>query len=155
MSHEATLISTLAIGFALALVCGYVAARVRAEEKAAARRTFTPEELVERFPLFAGLTHKQREVLLLHFKPRTAMPGERVFRTGDAADGVYFISQGEVFGEMARKYPDIRAELVDLAEQRAGTDRQAHAEGLHHGWHGAEKAVHRPLDDVEPVGMEG
>jgi CPA2 family monovalent cation:H+ antiporter-2 len=63
------------------------------------------------------LTLDQREVLLLHFKPRTAEPGERLFRAGDAADGVYFISKGavvvtvagrqiklgagEVFGEMA------------------------------------------------------
>ena len=72
------------------------AARVQAEQKAAAHKTFTPQELAERFPLFAGLTPEQREVLLLHFVPRTAEPGERIIRTGDAADGVYFISQGEV-----------------------------------------------------------
>jgi CPA2 family monovalent cation:H+ antiporter-2 len=93
------------------------AARVQAERKASAHKTFTPQELAERFPLFAGLTLEQREVLLLHFKPRTAEPGERLFRAGDAADGVYFISKGavevsvagrqltlgagEVFGEMA------------------------------------------------------
>jgi CPA2 family monovalent cation:H+ antiporter-2 len=93
------------------------AARAQAARKAAARKTFTPQELAERFPLFAGLTLDQREVLLLHFKPRTAEPGERLFRAGDAADGVYFISKGavvvavagrriklgagEVFGEMA------------------------------------------------------
>jgi CPA2 family monovalent cation:H+ antiporter-2 len=72
------------------------AAREQAERKAAAHRTFTPQELADRFPLFAGLTLEQREVLLLHFKPRTAEPGERIFRAGDAADGVYFISKGEV-----------------------------------------------------------
>ena len=72
------------------------AARVQAEQKAAAHKTFTPQELAERFPLFAGLTPEQREVLLLHFVPRTAEPGERIIRRGDAADGVYFISQGEV-----------------------------------------------------------
>ncbi|HEY7493553.1 MAG TPA: cation:proton antiporter [Candidatus Tectomicrobia bacterium] len=72
------------------------AARVQAERKAAAHKTFTPQELAERFPLFAGLTLEQREVLLLHFKPRTAEPGERIFRAGDEADGVYFISKGEV-----------------------------------------------------------
>ncbi|HEY7491307.1 MAG TPA: cation:proton antiporter [Candidatus Tectomicrobia bacterium] len=93
------------------------AARQQAERKAAAHKTFTPQELAERFPLFAGLTLEQREVLLLHFKPRTAEPGERIFRAGDAADGVYFISKGavevavagrqiklgagDVFGEMA------------------------------------------------------
>ena len=72
------------------------AARVQAEQKAAAHKTFTPQELAERFPLFAGLTPEQREVLLLHFVPRTAEPGERIIRRGDPADGVYFISQGEV-----------------------------------------------------------
>ena len=72
------------------------AARAQAERKAAAHKTFTPQELADRFPLFAGLTLEQREVLLLHFKPRMAEPGERIFRAGDEADGVYFISKGEV-----------------------------------------------------------
>ena len=72
------------------------AARQQAERKAAAHKTFTPEELADRFPLFAGLTLEQREVLLLHFKPRTAVPGERIFRAGDEGDGVYFISKGAV-----------------------------------------------------------
>lgn len=72
------------------------AAREEAERKAAAHKIFTPQELAECFPLFAGLTQEQREVLLLHFEPRTAEPGERIFRAGDEADGVYFISKGEV-----------------------------------------------------------
>jgi monovalent cation:H+ antiporter-2, CPA2 family len=71
-------------------------ARLRAEAKAAARMTFTPEELAERFPLFTGLTPEQREVLVLHFKLITAQPGERIIRAGEAADAVYFISEGEV-----------------------------------------------------------
>jgi CPA2 family monovalent cation:H+ antiporter-2 len=72
------------------------AAREETEQKAAAHKTFTPQELADRFPLFSGLTLEQREVLLLHFEPRTAEPGERIFRAGDEADGVYFISKGEV-----------------------------------------------------------
>jgi CPA2 family monovalent cation:H+ antiporter-2 len=72
------------------------AAREQAEQKAAAHKTFTPEELLARFPLFAGLTPEQREVLILHFRPQTAEPGERVIRGGDKADLVYFISSGEV-----------------------------------------------------------
>jgi CPA2 family monovalent cation:H+ antiporter-2 len=72
------------------------AARQYAEEKSAAHKTFTPQELVDRFPLFAGLTPEQREVLVLHFEPRDAQPGERIIRKGDAADAVYFISSGEV-----------------------------------------------------------
>jgi CPA2 family monovalent cation:H+ antiporter-2 len=66
------------------------------EQRSEAHRTFTPEELAERFPLFAGLTPEQREVLILHFQPRTAMPGERVIRAGDLADALYLVSSGEV-----------------------------------------------------------
>lgn len=71
-------------------------ARLAAEKKAAEHKTFTPEELVARFPLFAGLTQEQRELLLLHLEIRRADPGERIIRKGDAADVVYFISEGEV-----------------------------------------------------------
>jgi K+:H+ antiporter len=71
-------------------------ARRREAAKAAANKTFTPEELVDRFPLFAGLTSEQREVLLLHFETRTAEPGERIIRAGEKADSVYFVSEGEV-----------------------------------------------------------
>ena len=71
-------------------------ARRNQETKAAASKTFTPEELVDRFPLFAGLTPEQREVLVFHFSPRTARPGERIIRAGDKADSVYFISAGQV-----------------------------------------------------------
>ena len=70
-------------------------ARTAAAKKAEAQRTFTPEELVERFPLFSTLTAEQRELLLIHFEPETAEPGKRVIRAGDEADKVYFISSGE------------------------------------------------------------
>lgn len=79
------------------------AARISAEAKSAAHRTFTPEELVKRFPLFSGLTDEQREVLVLHFEPRTAEPGERLIRKGDAADAVFFISSGEVEVQVGRR----------------------------------------------------
>ena len=67
-----------------------------AAEKAAKHQIFSPDELVRQFPLFAGLPSHQREVLLLHFESHTAKPGERVIRTGDHADAVYFICSGEV-----------------------------------------------------------
>lgn len=70
--------------------------REEAAQEAAARRTFTPEELAARFPLFASLTPEQREVLVLHFQPHTAEPGERIIRAGDQADALYLISKGEV-----------------------------------------------------------
>ena len=72
------------------------AAREKAEQKMAAHKTFSPEELVSRFPMFAGLTPEQRDVLVLHFHPHTAQPGEQIIRAGDRADAVYFISSGHV-----------------------------------------------------------
>ncbi|EIQ00932.1 Kef-type K+ transport system, predicted NAD-binding component [Opitutaceae bacterium TAV1] len=72
------------------------AAREQMEKRLAAHKTFTPEELAERFPLFSSLTPEQREVLVLHFHPATAQPGQRLIRVGDEADAAYFISSGEV-----------------------------------------------------------
>ncbi|MEO5960565.1 MAG: cation:proton antiporter [Opitutaceae bacterium] len=72
------------------------ATRLRLEQKAAEHKIFTPQELVDRFPLFAGLTAEQREVLVLHFHPVKAQPGDRLIRKGDKADAVYFISAGSV-----------------------------------------------------------
>jgi monovalent cation:H+ antiporter-2, CPA2 family len=72
------------------------AARMALEAKAAAHKSYSPDELAERFPLFAGLTREQRETVALHFQPRSAQPGERLIRVGDKADVVYFISSGEV-----------------------------------------------------------
>jgi CPA2 family monovalent cation:H+ antiporter-2 len=72
------------------------AAREAAEQHAAAKKTFTPEELAEAFPLFAGLTAEQREVLILHFQPHTVEPGERIIRAGEPADALYLIAEGEV-----------------------------------------------------------
>ena len=72
------------------------AARLRAEERVAAHRFLSPEELAERFPVFRDLSQDQRELLLLYFKPRSVQPGERIIRTGDVADAVYFVQSGEV-----------------------------------------------------------
>ncbi|MBX3731033.1 MAG: cation:proton antiporter [Verrucomicrobiae bacterium] len=72
------------------------AARLRAEERVAAHRFLSPEELAERFPVFRDLSQDQRELLLLYFRPRSVQPGERIIRTGDVADAVYFIQSGEV-----------------------------------------------------------
>jgi len=72
------------------------AVRESVEAKTAAHKSYSPEELAERFPLFAGLTPEQRETVALHFQPRSAQPGERLIRVGDEADVVYFISMGQV-----------------------------------------------------------
>jgi CPA2 family monovalent cation:H+ antiporter-2 len=146
-------------------------ARLAAEAKAAEHKMVTPEELVDRFPMFAGLTPEQREVVLLHFLPHQAQPGERIIHRGDKADAAYFVSSGEVevavsgqhirlgpgsfFGEMAlisgqprsadvtaldyskflkltvddfdeilRRYPDIKAQIVEQAEKRGEMNRR-------------------------------
>jgi hypothetical protein len=49
------------------------AAREQAEQQADAHQTFTPEGLVAYFPLFGDLRPEQREVLVLHFQPHTAI----------------------------------------------------------------------------------
>jgi CPA2 family monovalent cation:H+ antiporter-2 len=54
------------------------------------------QELIETFPLFAEVDEDAQEELLLLFLPRFAPPGERVIRTGDRGDGMYFISSGAV-----------------------------------------------------------
>ena len=71
-------------------------ARLAAEAKAAEHKMVTPAELVDRFPMFAGLTPEQREVVLLHFLPDEAQPGQRIIHRGDKADAAYFVSSGEV-----------------------------------------------------------
>jgi monovalent cation:H+ antiporter-2, CPA2 family len=72
------------------------AAGTRAQERASQRKTFTPAELADRFPMFASLNPEQREVLVLHFGTEQATPGTRVIRAGDKADRVFFIAEGEV-----------------------------------------------------------
>ena len=52
--------------------------------------------------------HDQDELLLL-FQPRSAVPGQRVIRAGDSADGMYFITSGQVEVETAGIKIDLRA----------------------------------------------
>lgn len=70
--------------------------REAAKSRASAHKSYSPVELVERFPLFVALTAEQRETIVLHFERRTAQPGDRLIRVGDKADLVYFISSGQV-----------------------------------------------------------
>jgi CPA2 family monovalent cation:H+ antiporter-2 len=83
-------------------------ARIRAEERAAKHRTLSPQELAERFPMFAVLTHEERELVMLYFHPHPARPGERIIRKGEKADAAYFISSGEVEVDLGRKRVKLR-----------------------------------------------
>jgi CPA2 family monovalent cation:H+ antiporter-2 len=110
------------------------AARRKAEERAEAHKTFTPEGLVVRFPLFSDLTADQREVLVLHFQQVTAQPGERIIRKGDKADRIYFVSQGQV--EVAAAGKRIRLGPGDYFGEMAlisGKPRSADVTALDYG----------------------
>ncbi len=78
-------------------------ARLQAEEKAAKHRTLSPQELAERFPMFAMLTDDQREVVMLYFKPAAAHPGERIIHKGAKADAAYFLSSGQVEVDLGKR----------------------------------------------------
>ncbi len=64
--------------------------------KKAGTTALPPDELVSRWTVFADLDLVKRAELLTLFKPRSAVPGERLIRQGDAASEVFFISAGAV-----------------------------------------------------------
>jgi CPA2 family monovalent cation:H+ antiporter-2 len=65
----------------------------RADAKSA---SLAPDQLVSRWWVFAGLDAAHRAALLTVFKPRSAVPGDRLIRAGDVANEVFFISTGQV-----------------------------------------------------------
>jgi CPA2 family monovalent cation:H+ antiporter-2 len=72
-------------------------ARIRAVQEARDEaRHVRIQELVATFPLLSLVPPDDQEELLLLFRPTYASPGERVIRTGDRADGMYFVSSGAV-----------------------------------------------------------
>nr|WP_153368479.1 cation:proton antiporter [Rhizobium sp. ICMP 5592] len=54
------------------------------------------EQLIETFPMFAELDEGAQEELLLLFRPRSALPGDRVIRSGDRGDSMFFVASGAV-----------------------------------------------------------
>jgi CPA2 family monovalent cation:H+ antiporter-2 len=68
----------------------------RQTEEATGNLSLQTEIIASRFPIFAELTASQREELIALFKPRSALPGQRVVRIGDEPDRMYFISAGQV-----------------------------------------------------------
>ena len=66
-------------------------------------------ELVAKVPMFAKLSETQLNLIARKLRPQVAVPGERLFRDGDRADAMYFISSGkvdvEVVGQKIRLNP--------------------------------------------------
>ena len=109
-------------------------------------------EFVETFPLFSAVDSNAHEEILLLFGPRTASPGERIIRTGDRGDAMYFVVSGTVeiqvkgrkvallqagsyFGEMAlltgeRRTADVTA--VDYCQLLGLTRRDFNVFMSHH-----------------------
>ena len=71
-------------------------AALDANTQAHAKAAIQPDELIGKWPVFAELDLVQRAELLTLFKPRSAVPGERLVRVGDPAREVFFISSGKV-----------------------------------------------------------
>ncbi len=61
-----------------------------------ATKALPPDELISRWPVFGDMDLVMRAELLTLFKPRSAVPGQRLIRQGDAAEDVFFISSGAV-----------------------------------------------------------
>jgi CPA2 family monovalent cation:H+ antiporter-2 len=105
--------------------------RERAEARAAKLR-LELQELVKKFPIFAGVDPHALEELLTYFRAQRASPGQRIIRAGDKADALYFISSGAVevsvagrkihlgpgdfFGEMALLSGDRRSADVTAVD---------------------------------------
>lgn len=71
-------------------------AALDANKAEGARKTANADELIGKWQVFADLDLVKRAELLALFKPRSAVPGERLIRKGDVANEVFFISSGEV-----------------------------------------------------------
>jgi CPA2 family monovalent cation:H+ antiporter-2 len=100
--------------------------RERAEARAAKLR-LEMQELVKKFPIFAGVDQHALEELLTYFRAKRAAPGQRLIRTGDRADAVYFISSGAVEVSVAgRKIHlgpgDFFGEMALLSGERRSAD---------------------------------
>ena len=87
-------------------------AALDANKAESAKKTAQADELIGKWQVFADLELAKRAELLSLFKPRSAVPGERLIRKGDAANEVFFISSGEVEVSVGRR--KIRLSAGDL-----------------------------------------
>ncbi|MGE4056117.1 MAG: cation:proton antiporter, partial [Vicinamibacterales bacterium] len=68
--------------------------RIELDARKPGTKRVAPDELIARWPVFAELDITQRAELLALFKPRSAVPGERLIRADDAGYEIFFISSG-------------------------------------------------------------
>jgi CPA2 family monovalent cation:H+ antiporter-2 len=78
-------------------------ATLDANRQAGAKVTVQPDELISKWAVFADLDVIMRAELLAMLKPRSATPGERLIRAGEAANDVFFISSGAVEVAVGRR----------------------------------------------------
>jgi CPA2 family monovalent cation:H+ antiporter-2 len=71
-------------------------AALDANKKGDGKKRLQPDALVGKWSVFADLDLIKRAELLALFKPRSAVPGQRLIRKGEAANEVFFISSGAV-----------------------------------------------------------
>jgi CPA2 family monovalent cation:H+ antiporter-2 len=105
----------------------------RLQEQMAEARRRVPhatldEDDLHRFPLLAELSPEERDELLPMFRPRSAQPGERIFRAGDRADALYFVAEGSVEVELPDETHvelgpgDVFGEMALLSGRRRSAD---------------------------------
>ncbi|TWA68058.1 Kef-type potassium/proton antiporter (CPA2 family) [Azospirillum brasilense] len=85
------------------------------------------QALAKTFPVLSLLDAHEQERLMMLFRPKSAVPGERIIRKGDRANAMYFISSGAV--EVLMEGQTIRlgagtmfGEMALLSGQRRNAD---------------------------------
>ncbi|WP_200475800.1 cation:proton antiporter domain-containing protein [Azospirillum argentinense] len=85
------------------------------------------QALAKTFPVLSLLDGHEQERLMMLFRPKSAVPGERIIRKGDRANAMYFISSGAV--EVLMEGQTIRlgagtmfGEMALLSGQRRNAD---------------------------------
>ncbi|CAO3374499.1 cation:proton antiporter domain-containing protein [Azospirillum argentinense] len=102
------------------------AARHQAEEREK-EHDLQIQALSKTFPVLSLLDAHEQERLMMLFRPKSAVPGERIIRKGDRANAMYFISSGAV--EVLMEGQTIRlgagtmfGEMALLSGQRRNAD---------------------------------
>jgi len=100
--------------------------KARQEERSKAE-DLKLNSLLELFPMLQLVGRQDQESLLLMFRPKSASPGDRVIRTGDRGDSMYFISSGAVEVHVAHRVIRLEAgayfgEMALLTGERRTAD---------------------------------